>query len=68
MNFDNFIMEIKKLVKEYLGEEVRIEEKTVLKNNGVKSITMGKRILRAETAVIALTSVVMFAMGEWDYE
>ena len=38
MNFDNFIMEIKKLVKEYLGEEVRIEEKTVLKNNGVKFV------------------------------
>ena len=36
MNFENFIMEIKKLVKEYLGEEVKVEEKTVLKNNGVK--------------------------------
>lgn len=38
MNFENFIMEVKKLVKEYLGEEVKIEEKTVLKNNGVKFV------------------------------
>jgi 16S rRNA (uracil1498-N3)-methyltransferase len=35
---------------------------------GAKSITMGKRILRAETASIALASVVMFKLGEWDYE
>ena len=46
MNFENFIMEIKKLVKEYLGEEVRIEEKTVLKNNGVKFV--GIVILKEE--------------------
>lgn len=36
MSFENFIMEIKKMVKEYLNEEVRVEEKSVLKNNGVK--------------------------------
>lgn len=36
--------------------------------NGAKSISMGKRILRAETASIALASVVMFRIGEWDYE
>ena len=36
MNFENFIEEIKKMVKEYLGGNIRIEEKTVLKNNGVK--------------------------------
>lgn len=35
---------------------------------GAKSVTLGKRILRAETASIALTSVVMCMMGEWDYE
>ena len=33
-----------------------------------KSISMGRRILRAETASIALTSVVMYMMGEWNYE
>jgi 16S rRNA (uracil1498-N3)-methyltransferase len=53
-----------------VGSEGGFSDKEIqlLKNNGVKSITMGKRILRAETAVIALTSVVMFAMGEWNYE
>lgn len=35
---------------------------------GAKSVTMGKRILRAETASIALASVVMFKLGEWEYE
>lgn len=36
MNFENFIKEIKKMVKEYLGDGVRVEDKSVLKNNGVK--------------------------------
>ncbi len=31
---------------------------------GFASVTLGKRILRAETAAVALTSVVMFALGE----
>ncbi len=31
---------------------------------GYASITLGKRILRAETAAVALTSVVMFVLGE----
>lgn len=34
---------------------------------GANSITLGKRILRAETASIALTSIVMCLLGEWDY-
>lgn len=34
---------------------------------GAKSVTLGKRILRAETASIALTSVVMYQIGEWEY-
>mgnify|MGYP006388147363 CR=1 FL=1 len=36
MNFEKFILEIKKMVKEYLGNEVKVEDKSVLKNNGVK--------------------------------
>ena len=32
---------------------------------GYKHITLGKRILRAETASVALTAVVMHALGEW---
>ena len=31
---------------------------------GFASVTLGKRILRAETAAVALTSVVMFHLGE----
>ena len=31
---------------------------------GYASVTLGKRILRAETAAVALTSVVMFRLGE----
>ncbi len=31
---------------------------------GFSSVTLGKRILRAETAAVALTSVVMFGLGE----
>ncbi len=31
---------------------------------GFASVTLGKRILRAETAAVALTSVVMFYLGE----
>ncbi len=31
---------------------------------GFSSVTLGKRILRAETAAVALTAVAMFALGE----
>ena len=37
-------------------------------DSGAYSISLGKRILRAETAAIALTSVIMCNMGEWNYE
>jgi 16S rRNA (uracil1498-N3)-methyltransferase len=33
---------------------------------GAKSVSLGRRILRAETASIALSSVVMYLMGEWN--
>lgn len=36
MNFENFIEEIKKMVKDYLGGDTRVETKSVLKNNGIK--------------------------------
>lgn len=35
--------------------------------NNVKSISLGNRILRSETASIALTSVIMYLQGEWNY-
>lgn len=40
------------------------EEETLAEGLGYASVTLGKRILRAETAAVALTSVVMFALGE----
>ena len=53
-----------------IGSEGGFSEKEIdsLKKLGVQSISMGKRILRAETAAISLTSVVMFLLGEWNYE
>ena len=33
---------------------------------GAKSISLGKLILRAETASIALTSAIMYTIGEWE--
>ena len=39
-------------------------EELLANEKGFASITLGKRILRAETAAVALTSVVMFSLGE----
>ncbi len=33
---------------------------------GYRGVTLGKRILRAETAAVALTSIVMYALGEME--
>ena len=43
-----------------------LDEIEFLVSNGAKSITMGHRILRAETASIALTSALMCLLGEWE--
>ncbi len=40
------------------------EEEALAADMGYSSVTLGKRILRAETAAVALTSVVMFSLGE----
>ena len=40
------------------------EEEQLANGKGFASVTLGKRILRAETAAVALTSVVMFSLGE----
>ncbi len=40
------------------------EEEEMASRLGYASVSLGKRILRAETAAVALTSVVMFALGE----
>lgn len=41
-----------------------VEKLSKLQN--LKTISLGKRILRAETAAISLTSVVMFLLKEWE--
>lgn len=51
-----------------VGSEGGFSESEIdaLKLPNVHSVSLGKRILRAETASIALTSVIMYAIGEWD--
>lgn len=51
----------------FIGPEGGIteEEMTRLTQAGAKSVTLGSRILRAETAAIAALSVICFVMGEW---
>ena len=39
-------------------------EEALANSLGFSSVTLGKRILRAETACVALTSIVMFSLGE----
>lgn len=53
-----------------IGSEGGFSEKEIesLINIGADSISLGKRILRAETASISLTSVIMFLLGEWNYD
>ena len=68
-NFWNIKKETK---KEYnisigiiIGPEGGVEEKEVeyLKNLGVKSVSLGKRILRTETVAIVLASIIMYELG-----
>ena len=40
------------------------EEAELARQKGFALVSLGKRILRAETAAVALTSVVMFSLGE----
>ncbi len=42
------------------------EEELLAKQKGFASVTLGNRILRAETACVALTSIVAFTLGEMD--
>ncbi len=43
-------------------------EVTALVKAGAKCISLGKNILRAETAAVALTSVIMYQLGFWTKE
>ena len=55
-------------VSVFIGPEGGIteQEKNRLVDVGAKSVTLGKRILRAETAAIATLSVLYYEMGEWN--
>lgn len=52
----------------YIGPEGGFEESEAeaASKNGVKTVTLGKRILRCETAGIATVSAIMYALGEWN--
>lgn len=52
----------------FIGPEGGItpEEIQKLIDAGAKSVTLGARILRAETAAIATAAAVYYEMGEWD--
>ena len=41
------------------------EEATLAKQNGYQFITLGKRILRAETAAVSVVAVTAYSLGEW---
>lgn len=51
----------------FIGPEGGITEaeKQALTEVGAKSVTLGPRILRAETAAITTLSVIYYEMGEW---
>lgn len=52
----------------FIGPEGGIteDEKNKLVESGARSVTLGPRILRAETAAITALSVICQQMGEWD--
>ncbi len=52
----------------FIGPEGGIteDEKIRLVNAGAHSVTLGARILRAETAAISTLSVLYYEMGEWN--
>lgn len=67
----NKIKEKKKEIKVavIIGPEGGIEEKEIeyLKKLGAKVVTLGKRILRTETAPIVLASIIMYELDEMGY-
>lgn len=66
-NMQTAIDKTKTDVAIFVGPEGGIteSEKIQLTNNGAQAVTLGPRILRAETAAIASLSVLYYEMGEW---
>lgn len=52
----------------FVGPEGGISkaEANALVQSGARSVTLGKRILRAETAAISILSALYYEMGEWN--
>lgn len=69
-NLQDLKIEKDKKIALIIGSEGGFSQDEIsrLESAGAKSITMGKRILRAETGAIALASVIMYLIGEWSYE
>lgn len=67
-NIQSAIDKSKTDISVFVGPEGGIteEEKNKLTDAGAKSVTLGARILRAETAAISSLSVVYYEMGEWN--
>ena len=40
-------------------------EAAVARNRGVKTVTLGPRIMRTETAPLAVCAAVMYELGDW---
>jgi 16S rRNA (uracil1498-N3)-methyltransferase len=41
------------------------EEAKMIEENGATAVSLGSRIMRAETASVAVLSALMYEMGEW---
>lgn len=66
----NHIKSINGKVAIIIGSEGGFSESEIkmLQLENVHSVSLGRRILRAETSAISLTAVVMYLIGEWQYE
>lgn len=65
---------LKTVLKEYTGKKVSVfigpeggfdeEEVALLESSGVKVVSLGSRILRTETAGLAVSAIVMYELGD----
>lgn len=57
----------KKKINVFIGPEGGFDESEVLKAKsvGVHTVTLGPRILRTETAPLAVCSAIMYELGDW---
>ena len=72
-NSSNFVDEMKvknsSSISVFIGPEGGFEESEIdlLEKFGVNPITLGKRILRTETAAVNILSVLSYLIEKWDY-